>query len=102
MTGTLSIRLDDEQLATLASLVADRLAAQLTDAGHRETVPRWLTTKEAAAHLRMHVSEVHRAAGAGAIPHEQDAPGCALRFRADELDEWVRAGRPGRVVRPRR
>jgi hypothetical protein len=50
----------------------------------------------------MNLSEVHRAASAGAIPHEQDGPGCALRFRADELDEWIRAGRPGLPRRSRR
>jgi excisionase family DNA binding protein len=99
---TLAVHLDAEQLAELADMVADRVAARLDAAPHTAGVPRWLTTREAAEHLRMNLSEVHRAASAGAIPHEQDGPGCALRFRADELDEWIRAGRPGLPRRSRR
>jgi excisionase family DNA binding protein len=91
----LSVQLDPAQLDELANLVAARLVSHLGGISTSADAPRWLTTREAAEHLRMNRSEVHRAAAAGAIPHEQDGPGCALRFRVAELDEWIRAGRPG-------
>lgn len=99
-TPVLAVHLAPEQLAELADLVAERLAPVLA-AGASTSAPEWLTTREAAEHLRMHRSEVQRAASAGAIPHEQDGPGCALRFRVEELDDWVRRGRPGLPRRQR-
>lgn len=94
MSG-LPVQLDPFQLAELADLVADRLAVRLRDLAPVSAPDRWMNTRQAAEYVGMHPSEVQRAAAVGAVPHEQDAPGCALRFRVTELDAWVRDGRPG-------
>jgi excisionase family DNA binding protein len=93
-----AIELDDEALGRLADLVAERVAARI--ALHSSPAPdRWMTTKEAALYLRVSISELQRAAAVGAVPHEQDGPGARLYFRAADLDDWRRAGQPGK---PRR
>jgi excisionase family DNA binding protein len=53
---------------------------------------RWMRTPEAANYLGVGKSQLHRLAAAGSVPHEQEAPGCALYFRAADLDAWRRNG----------
>ena len=77
--------------ASSCSLIADLLVERMRPSGKQYTSP-WLTTREAAEHLRIGVSELHRLAAAGQVPHEQDAPGSKLFFNAHDLDEWRRAG----------
>jgi predicted DNA-binding transcriptional regulator AlpA len=87
-----SLELTDDDLTRLAKRIAPLLAAELGDATVRtaDDDGRWLRTPEAARHLGMSVSELHRRASAGAIPHEQEGPGAALYFRRSDLDAWRR------------
>lgn len=86
-----SFTLTDAELDQIAEHLAPRLAAALADAmPGSEDDGRWLRTPEAARHLGMSVSELHRKAAAGAIPHEQDGPGAALYFQRADLDAWRR------------
>lgn len=62
---------------------------------------RWLTSTEAAAHLRMSRFEVTRRAEAGALPGHQPTKGARWRFDADELDAYVR-GEWSATATPRR
>lgn len=57
-------------------------------AGERPaTAERWLTAKEAAAHLGYAVGTLYNKVAAKAIPFRK--LGGQLRFRASELDAWV-------------
>lgn len=85
-----SLTLTEQELDQLAEHLAPRLAAALAEALPDRDGGRWLRTPEAARHLGMSVSELHRRAAAGAIPHEQDGPGAALYFQRADLDAWRR------------
>jgi excisionase family DNA binding protein len=74
--------LDDDALELLADRLAPRLEARL------ERRDEWLSTREAAAHLRIGVSTLYRLAKAGAVPAHQDVPGGKYVFRRSELDGW--------------
>lgn len=100
--SSLPVRLEPEQLAELADLVADRLADRLGALAEPTMSPRWIGSRAAAHHVGMSLSELQRAASAGAVPHEQDGPNARLYFRTEDLDAWMRAGRPGRPQRRRR
>lgn len=92
---SLAVQLEAGQLSELADMIAERVIAA---AQHSNPAGEtgWMTARQAADYLNMHVSEVQRAASAThGIPHEQEGPRCALYFRAAELDAWVRAGKPG-------
>jgi predicted DNA-binding transcriptional regulator AlpA len=90
-----SLELTNDDLTRLAKQLAPLLAAELGDAavGTADNDDRWLRTPEAARHLGMSVSELHRRAAAGAIPHEQEGPGAALYFKRSDLDAWRRGER---------
>jgi Helix-turn-helix domain len=92
---SLAVQLEAGQLAELADMIAERVIAAGQHA-NPAVETGWMTTREAAAYLKMHPSEVQRAARTtDGIPYEQEASGCALYFRAAELDKWVQAGKPG-------
>jgi len=79
----------DGLIARLAELVADRVIermATVTDAAAGE----WLDARAAADYLGIHRDTIRKLAAERAIPTHQDAPGCKLYFRRDELDEWRR------------
>jgi len=94
-----SLLLNDDELTRLAAKLAPMLVTALRTANSDASGSRWLTSDEAARHLRMSVNEVQRAAASGALPAHQAPPGARLYFRLDELDSWRVAGEPGR---PRR
>jgi predicted DNA-binding transcriptional regulator AlpA len=86
-----SLELSDDDVARLVRVLAPLLAAELRHAMQAaDDDDRWLRTPEAAHHLGMSVSELHRRAAAGAIPHEQEGPGAALYFKRSNLDAWRR------------
>jgi len=51
----------------------------------------WLTLEEAAKHLRIGKSTMYRLARGGDLPAHR--VGRVWRFDADELDEWLKAGK---------
>lgn len=83
----------DEALDRLADTLASRIAGRSGQPG--EPGPEgWLTTRAAADYLGMTPAALHKLTSAGAVPFEQEAPGCRCYFNRDELDRWQRAGRP--------
>lgn len=88
----LALSLDLSTIAVLADELAHRIGGVKFDDPTSRSTP-WMTTREAADYLRIGVSELHRLAAAGAIPHEQDGgPGGRLFFHAADLDAWRRSG----------
>jgi excisionase family DNA binding protein len=89
------LRLTDEELQQLAERLAPLIVSALRDSvtGACGEADRWMRTTEAAEYLGMSKSELHRRAAAGAVPHEQEAPGAALYFRRADLDAWRRGER---------
>src|SRR5438874_1136506 len=77
----------DGLLERLADLVVDRLLERAA-ADPVESQNEWLDTRAAAAYLGVHRDTLRKLAAERSIPTHQDAPGCKLYFRRDELDEW--------------
>ncbi len=82
--------LDDQALGVLA----ERLAPYLEQQSSEATRDRWLSAKDAAAHLGISVQALHKLTAAREVPFEQDGPGCKLWFRRAELDRWREGGGP--------
>lgn len=82
--------LDDQTLAVLAK----RLTPYLQQQDSEGAPDRWLSAKDAAAHLGISVHALHKLSAAREIPFEQDGPGCKLWFRRSELDRWRQRGGP--------
>lgn len=84
-------------LRRLADLVVERLLERTTDEPMllRE---EWLDARAAAEYLGVHRDTVRKLAAERSIPAYQDAPGCKLYFRRDEIDEWRRTGRAPRAT----
>lgn len=89
--SSLTVRLEPEQLAELARLVADEMRRN-GHAAPADEADAWLTSAEAAAHVRLSLSELQRRAATREIPSQQDVPGGRRYYRRSELDAW-RAGR---------
>ncbi len=86
----------DSLLGRLADLVVERLLERTTmDAS--ESQDEWLDTRAAADYLGVHRDTLRKLAAERSIPTHQEAPGCKLYFRRDELDEWRRSGRAPRT-----
>jgi hypothetical protein len=83
----------DDLLDALAGQLAERIATRLA-ASRDGLTDRWLTTREAAQHLRMHPDNLRKLAAARMIPSEQNRPGCARYFCLSELDRWRESGGP--------
>jgi excisionase family DNA binding protein len=79
-------------LAHLADLVVDRLLER-TETGGTPAQHEWLDTRAAAEYLGVHRDTLRKLAAERSVPMHQDAPGCKLYFRRDELDEWRRSSR---------
>ena len=79
--------LDEAALDRLAEKLGPRLAGSLA-AGAGPEPDRWLTTREAAAHIGVSVHALHRLSADRRIPASQDRPGGRLYFRRSELDRW--------------
>lgn len=59
---------------------------------------RWLSTREAAEYLGMHIETVRDKARLGQVPGYKVGRG--WRFKASILDEWVTAGCPTQAEQP--
>jgi len=55
----------------------------------------WLTLEEAAKHLKIGKSTIYRLARDGGLPAHR--MGRVWRFDAEELDEWLKAGKLGNL-----
>ncbi len=77
-------------LDAIADAVADRVACRI--AGPRRDHDPWLTSREAAAHLGIHVDTQLRLAAARKVLGEQEGAGCTWHFRLSELDRWRESG----------
>jgi excisionase family DNA binding protein len=72
------------------------------------TAPGWLTVEEAADYVGMSPRSLSDLARARGVPHRRLSRTRRLRFRRDELDQWLDGCRlvsedldgGGRVVRP--
>lgn len=91
-SDTLAIPLEVSPAALTA--IADRTAAlvlqQLSAAVGQSAARPWLTSKEAAEHLRCGEGRLRRLASTGRIPVHKEG-GRNLYARA-ELDEWILSG----------
>lgn len=78
-----TLRLDDDVLARIADLVAERVTP---------ASPAWMNAEQAADRIAAPVSRVYALAACKPprIPVHRD--GSRLLFRPEELDRWVREG----------
>ena len=81
----------DGFVSVLVERVADAVVARLTGPAP-EARPEWLDSRRAADYLGLPRDTLRKLATEGAIPAEQDAPGCKLFFRRCDLDGWRRGG----------
>ena len=86
LARALIAELGPEDLAELAVLLAPYLPRPETPADER-----WLSTREAAAHLGISANALHKLTAARAIPFEQATAGGRCWFQRSDLDAW-RAG----------
>jgi excisionase family DNA binding protein len=90
----LRLVIEAEQLSMLAALLADLLH------GHQHasvgvTSPEWMNVETAAAYLDCTPERLRKLIARREIPFHQEAPGCRIFFRRQELDEWMTASRRG-------
>ena len=76
--------LEDGDVERIAQRVVELLREQRFGL---ETERRWLTTAEAAEHLRMSVDALHRLTAGRQVPHVRQ--GGRLIFDVHELDKWL-------------
>jgi excisionase family DNA binding protein len=72
----------------LVEAIAARVA-ELVTAASPEPVSPWLDVDGACAYLGFSRNTLYRLTAARAIPCRKKANGQGLRFRRDELDEWM-------------
>jgi hypothetical protein len=82
MANGLEVILSNEQLATLADLIAARISRIDTVAQDS-----WLHTRAAAAYAGVHPDTLRKLAAARRISFQQEGPGCKLYFRRSALDQ---------------
>lgn len=94
-SSRLGPRNDHALLDLVVEQLADRVAAAVVarlEPAAAEAAPEWLDSRAAADYLGVHRDTLRKLAAECAIPAEQDARGCKLFFRRDDLDEWRRSG----------
>jgi excisionase family DNA binding protein len=88
----LQLTLPPEQLVELEERIAARVLAQLTEQGAGPSP--WLDAQGAADHLGFKLKRIRNLTAARAIPFHRQ--GHRVRYRRDELDEWLDGQREGR------
>ncbi len=81
----LTVNVPDELVERIAERAAELVAERQSPA-----VSEWLTTAEAAEHLRCPKSRIYALVSARRIPHAKD--GSRTLFKRAELDRWVENG----------
>ena len=90
----LRLLIQGEQVTALAALVANLLRAQAQPPGS-ESWPEWMNIATAASYLDCTPERVRKLVARREIPYHQEAPGCRIFFRREELDTWMAASRRG-------
>lgn len=90
----LRVVIQAEQVTAIAALVADLLhpGAQASD---DEASPEWMNVETAAKYLDCTPERIRKLVARREIPYHQEAPGCRIFFRRQELNEWMAASRQG-------
>lgn len=91
-TGDLLEALAARIVPYLAEPVARRVVELMRERDTAEPIDPWYGSAEAAQYLGMNRDTLRKLATAGAIPSEQDAPGCKRYFRRSDLDRWRESG----------
>ena len=90
----LRLVIQPEQVSALAAMLADLLHGyKRASAG--ETWPEWLNVERAAGYLDCTPERIRKLIARREIPFHQEAPGCRIFFRREELDAWMAASRRG-------
>jgi excisionase family DNA binding protein len=76
----------------LVEPMARRVVELLRERDPADPVDPWLDGSEAADYLGVSRDRLRKFAAAGAIPSEQDGPGCKRYFRRSALDRWRESG----------
>lgn len=74
----------------LRELVRSELKAAMQSRGQAEAPAPVLTSEEAARYLAMPVAVLRKRTARGEVPSFK--VGAVLRYRREELDEWIKAG----------
>jgi excisionase family DNA binding protein len=95
----LSFVIPDELLEQLAEQIAARLRQPVYEDANPSVSP-WLTFEQAREYLGFSRDALYKLTAAKAIPVRKKQDGQGLRFRRDELDQWMcdtypRLDRPG-------
>ncbi len=83
----LGVRLAPEQLALIASAVADLLNARETVTA--EPWPEWMNVETAARYLDCTEERIRKLVERRQIPYYQEGPRCRVFFNRSELDQWM-------------
>jgi excisionase family DNA binding protein len=75
--------------------VAEIVTANLLDAFEAPEDDRWLTSREAAAHLGITLNALYKLTAAGSLPSAQEERGGRHYFKRADLDAWRRASDHG-------
>lgn len=83
--ASVGIDFSDDFVGALAEALAPLIAERL-----RPEPARWLTARQAAAHLNAPLSRVRKLTSTGALPVHRE--GGRVLYRREELDEFIRRG----------
>jgi excisionase family DNA binding protein len=84
----LQLAIPDELLEQLAERILERLERREAPADQAPLSP-WLTLSQACAYLGLSRNALYKLTAARAIPCRKKQGGQGLRFRRDELDQWM-------------
>lgn len=68
--------------------IAQRVANLLGDGQAGDAQDRWMTSDEAATHLKVSPHTLRDLIARRAVPYSQERPGARLYFRSSDLDRW--------------
>ena len=90
--AVLSVALDDQTIADIASRVAEEIRATLRDTtGEDGQWPAWMDIETAARFLDVSVERLRKLVARREIPFAQASEGRRVFFGQRELDAWMQA-----------
>lgn len=90
----LRLLIQGEQVSALAAFVASLVRAHAQPPGS-DSWPEWMNVDTAAGYLDCTPERIRKLVARREIPYHQEAPGCRIFFRREELDTWMAASRRG-------